>query len=325
MLDLDQKINRLDWKIDESLIPSVQEILNEVERGESIEFQTSGSTGKPKKISFTQEQVIRSSERTAKAFQLHEKSSVFCALPAKYVAGKMMLLRSLFQNWQLHWQQPSSIPQVKANYDFGVFTVAQVVAMLEANGQALDNIQTILLGGGALTAHAEALLQQSKTRAFIGYGMTETLTHVALMEIGVDTHYKILPDVQIQRDEAGCLRIHDVLLQSDWLQTNDVVEDKEGGFLVLGRRDFVINTGGVKVFPELLEARLASYISSAFFVVGSPDDVLGEHITVVIEGGENTELRSELLNLNWGVEKPREIVFKEELERTESGKLKRTR
>lgn len=325
MLDLEQKINRLDWKIDEELIPAVQEILNELERGDSIEFQTSGSTGEPKKISFTKEQVLRSCERTATAFRLKEKSKVFCALPAKYVAGKMMMLRSLFQNWQLHWQQPSSKPEVTSHYDFGVFTVAQVVAMLEANSQALDNIHTILLGGGALTAHAEALLQQSRTSAFIGYGMTETLTHVALMEIGVDAHYRVLPNVEIQCNEEGCLRIHDVLLQTDWLQTNDVVEEKEGGFLVLGRRDFVINTGGIKVFPEKLEARLANYISSDFFVVGSPDAVLGEHITVVVEGRENTTLRGELLNLDWGVEKPREILFKEQLERTESGKIKRTR
>ena len=151
------------------------------------------------------------------------------------------------------------------------------------------------------------------------------LSHIALMEIGVDAYYRLLPDVEIALNDEGCLKVHDNLLKTDWLQTNDVVELNDTGFLVLGRIDFVINTGGVKVFPEKLETKLVDFIPTDFFVIGTPDEVLGERITVVVEGKENDSIRRELLNLNWGIEKPREVIFREQLERTESGKIKRTR
>jgi o-succinylbenzoate---CoA ligase len=182
--DLDQMLSRLDWKIDEALIPDVQRALGELEQNETVTFQTSGSTGAPKPLHFTLDQIKASALRTANAFNLSEGAAVFCALPAIYVAGKMMMFRSLFQQWQLFWQKPSALPDPIGKFDFGVFTVAQVVAMLERDIHSLNGFASILLGGGSITPRVVELLEKTTVRAFMGYGMTETLTHIALLEIG---------------------------------------------------------------------------------------------------------------------------------------------
>jgi o-succinylbenzoate---CoA ligase len=132
-----------------------------------------------------------------------------------------------------------------------------------------------------------------------------------------------LPEVEIQVNEQGCLMIKDNLLKLDWFTTNDVVELEGNKFEVKGRIDFVINTGGVKIFPEKLEEKLSTMLSTPFFVTGLPDEKFGQRIAVVIEGKEDDGLRAELVNLRWGVETPREIIFKTELNRTASGKIMR--
>jgi O-succinylbenzoic acid--CoA ligase len=316
-------LSRLDWKIDEALIPDVQRALSELEFNDSIKFQTSGSTGAPKPIQFTLDQIKASAARTAKAFTLDEGAVVFCALPAIYVAGKMMMFRSLFQQWQLHWQKPSALPEPQGKFDFGVFTVAQVVGMLERDIHSLNGFTSVLLGGGSITPRAKELLGLTTVKVFMGYGMTETLTHIALMEVGRENVYSVLPEVEIKVNEQACLMIKDNLLKLDWFTTNDVVELEGNTFEVKGRIDFVINTGGVKIFPEKLEEKLSTIVSSPFFVTGVPDEKYGQRITVVIEGEEDDGLRADLVNLRWGVETPREVIFKSELSRTASGKIMR--
>ena len=321
MRDLDQMLSRLDWKVDEALIPDVQSLLREVELNESISFQTSGSTGTPKPIHFSVEQIKASSSRTAQVFNLKQGAVVFCALPAIYVAGKMMMYRAVFEQWQLHWQRPTAIPHPVGKFDFGVFTVAQVVAMLERNIQSLNGFVNVLLGGGNITPRAAELLSKTTVKAYMGYGMTETLTHIALMEIGSDKAYAALPEVELKVNDQSCLMIKDNLLKLDWFTTNDVVDLEGNQFQVKGRIDFVINTGGVKIFPEKLEEKLSVILAVPFFVTGVMDEKYGQHIAVVIEGEDNEALRDELLNLKWGVETPREVIFKSELDRTDSGKI----
>ena len=105
--------------------------------------------------------------------------------------------------------------------------------------------------------------------------------------------------------------------------TNDVVKvinDKQ--FIWLGRYDNVINSGGVKLFPEQIEEKLSRYIERRFFVRGLPDEKLGEKLVLVIEGEAYT-LDEEVFARLGKFEKPKEILFIDKFTETTSGKIKR--
>jgi len=288
---------------------------------EVISFQTSGSTGTPKVITFTKEQVIRSAERTAEFFNLKENAEVFCALPSIYVAGKMMALRAIILNWNLTWQSPSSSPKIEGTYDFAAFTSQQISQMLASSPTSLNSIQKVLLGGGPLSERATGLLQNVSTNIFEGYGMTETLTHVAMRNVKEQSFFCALKGVQFTQSEKGNLVIEDSWLNLPAFETNDIVEFVEDGFTVLGRTDHVIISGGVKFFPEELERKLSQVILQPFYISSFPDEVLGQKIVLFVEG-DTLDFQLEKINqLDLGIGKPREIICKPKFNRTASGKI----
>lgn len=296
-------------------------IENEWNNSEVISFQTSGSTGVPKVITFSKEQVIRSAERTAEFFNLKESAEVFCALPPIYVAGKMMALRSLILNWNLTWQTPSSSPRVEKNFDFAVFTSQQVSSMLESSSNSLNEIKHLLLGGGPLSERAQVLLKKVSSEVWEGYGMTETLTHVAMRKVNQEHSFQALKGVTFSKGPNENLVIEDAWLELPSFETNDIVEFVEGGFVVKGRLDHVIISGGLKIFPEEVERILSEVILQPFYIASGQDEVLGQKVVLYVEG-EASDFQLEKINeLNLGLRKPKEILFKPKFNRTASGKI----
>ena len=288
---------------------------------ETISFQTSGSTGVPKIIAFAKEQVRRSAERTAQFFNLKENAEVFCALPPIYVAGKMMALRSIILNWNLTWQTPSSSPSIEKNFDFAAFTSQQVSSMLESSSDFLNAIQHVLLGGGPLSERAQVLLKQVKSEVWEGYGMTETLTHVAMRKVKEGHSFQALKGVSFSEGPNENLVIEDAWLELPSFETNDIVEFLKDGFVVKGRLDNVIISGGVKIFPEELERTLSHIILQPFYITSMQDEVLGQKVVLYVEG-EASDFQLEKINeLNLGIRKPKEILFKPKFNRTASGKI----
>jgi O-succinylbenzoic acid--CoA ligase len=296
-------------------------IESEWNNSEVISFQTSGSTGVPEIITFTKEQVIRSAKRTADFFDLKENVEVFCALPPVYVAGKMMALRAIVLHWNLTWQSPSGSPIIDSTYDFAAFTSQQVSQMLASSPTALNAIQKVLLGGGPLSERAAALLRNVSTNIFEGYGMTETLTHVAMRNVKEQLFFRPLKGVQFTQGEKGNLVIEDSCLNLPALETNDIVEFMKDGFTVMGRLDNVIISGGVKFFPEEMERRLSQVILQPFYISSMPDEVLGQKIVLVVEGDTQDFQLKKIDHLNLGIGKPREVIFKPKFNRTDSGKI----
>lgn len=296
-------------------------IQNEWNNSEVISFQTSGSTGVPKVITFTKEQVIRSAERTAEFFNLKENAEVFCALPPIYVAGKMMALRAIILQWNLTWQSPSSSPTIDSTYDFAAFTSQQVSQMLASSPTALNAIQKVLLGGGPLSERANSLLANVSTNVFEGYGMTETLTHVAMRNVKEQPFFRALNGVQFTLGEKENLIIEDSWLNLPAFETNDKVEFVEDGFKVKGRLDNVMISGGVKFFPEELERTLSQLILQPFYITSLPDEVLGQKIVLFVEGDTQDFQLEKLDHLNLGISKPKEVIFKSKFNRTASGKI----
>ena len=303
------------------MILAYAEIEKEWNESEFISFQTSGSTGTPKVITFTKEQVIRSAQRTATFFNLNKNAEVFCALPPIYVAGKMMALRSIINEWNLTWQTPSTHPEIPLRYDFAAFTSQQCVEIIGSTPSSLNQINNILLGGGPIS---EGVLQFAKTvnsTIWEGYGMTETLTHLAMRNVKTDKCFRPLNGVDITKGDQGNLIVEDSWLKLPALETTDIVEFVEEGFVVKGRLDHVIISGGVKIFPEEIEGMLSTVILQPYYISSLPDEVLGQKLVLYVEGDTQDFQLEKINQLNLGIRKPREIIFKSKFNRTASGKI----
>jgi len=303
------------------MISAYAEIEKEWDEAEFISFQTSGSTGTPKVVTFTKEQVIRSAQRTALFFNLNKNAEVFCALPPIYVAGKMMALRAIINDWNLTWQAPSTHPDIQTNYDFASFTSQQCVEIIGSTPFSLNQIKNILLGGGPISEQIIQLANGITSNMWEGYGMTETLTHVAMRDVKAQTFFRALKGVQFSQGERGNLIIEDSWLKLASFETNDIVEFVEEGFVVKGRLDHVIISGGVKIFPEEIEAMLSKVILQPYYISSLPDEVLGQKVVLVVEGTTQDFQLEKINQLNLGIRKPREIIFKSKFNRTASGKI----
>ena len=285
-----------------------------------ITATSSGTTGIPKKINIDKQAMVNSAFATTEFFDLKAGNRVLHCMSTAYIAGKMMLVRSIILGFEMDFVTPSSNPlkDNRNNYDF----VAMVPIQVQNSISELYKVKKLIVGG---TKISETLLNQLieiPTQIYETYGMTETITHIAVKEIG-DKYFSVLPNVTITNDERGCLVIVAPRISDTNIVTNDVIEIlSETQFHLLGRIDNVINSGGVKLFPEQIEAKLSDKIKERFFVIGIPDDKLGEQVLIIIEGKPTVfdDLVFENLAL---YEKPKLIRFVPKFIETESGKVKR--
>ncbi|MDR7131400.1 O-succinylbenzoic acid--CoA ligase [Algoriphagus sp. 4150] len=300
--------------------------------------QTSGSTGTPKKMEITQAQMIASAKSTQAFFKTDEASTLLCCLDPGYIAGKMMLVRAMVWNCSIQLIEPKSNPllEVSAIPDFVAMVPLQVEASLKNKSSLvkLKQIKHLIIGGAPLNTGLKHQLIASDIRAYQTYGMTETVSHVALAKIVPgELIYSMLPGVEFGLNERNALWVKSELSNNQLVQTNDLVEliDKDL-FRWLGRADFVINSGGVKLHPELLEAKAerlihSFYPNSAFFFFGIEDEKLGEKLCLAIESKDSAVNENTLTNrlkMELGkYELPKNIFVIPEFSRTGSGKVNR--
>ena len=313
---------------------------------------TSGSTGVPVAHHFSMEAVQASAQATAQHFQLDRPSpevvEAWSALPASGTGGRMMVWRALALGWNLTVSMPSATPQVPAagtpngRYHFAVATPMQA-AHLMASGQ-LRRFDILLLGGAPIAPDLEADLKQAADAAGCriqhGFGMTETLTHVATRTLGEDA-YGVLPDVHIDCTEEGALVIDAPRRGVQGLVTQDAVAllpdaslDPQGdkrAFSWLGRIDDVINSGGLKLHPAALERQWCEMLGDIlherrWFIIGRPDNSLGSRVTLVVEGAIDSDLAQQALQAlsHEGNKRPRTVEFQAVFKETASGKVRRT-
>ena len=262
---------------------------------------SSGSTGKPKPIELTRNQLIASAKASQEALGLMKNETALVCLNVNYIAGTMMLVRGMEIGLEMIVVEPSSNPLANLPtdvlIDFAAFVPLQLQTMLE-NGHAtqLNRFKTIIVGGAAVNATLSAQLQQFSAAVFSTYGMTETVSHVALRRLNGATQsdfYELLPQIEATTDQRNCLRLRGVVTENKWIQTNDVVEfvDKQH-FKLLGRADNIINSGGVKIQLEKVEQaieKIASELgfSNRFFAWHQPHQSLGQQLILVVEKGGN--------------------------------------
>ena len=285
-----------------------------------IEMTTSGTTGLPKLVRLKKQAMIQSALATGDFFGLEPGDKALLCLPTQFIAGKMMLVRSLILGLELDVVSPSLHPLQfnTTTYDF----VAMVPLQVQNSIDGLSKVRKLIIGGAKLDSTLEEKLLPLKTEIYETYGMTETITHIAAKRLG-DSVFSILPNVKISQDDRQCLVIHVATISDEPIVTNDLVElVNEQQFKFLGRIDNVINSGGVKLIPEQIEAKLTGKIANRFFVTGLPDTTLGEKLVLVIEG-EKQEFAPDFFDVLGKYEKPKEIVFVSKFKENENGKLLR--
>lgn len=286
-----------------------------------IEMQTSGSTGTPKIIKVDKQAMVNSALATGDFFGLHAGNRALQCLPVKYVAGKMMLIRSIILGLDLDYVAPSSHPMegLEEKYDF----VAMVPMQAQNSLKELKNVKKLIVGGARISASLEKELMKLPTQVYETYGMTETITHIAAKRVG-EKIFTVLPNVTISYDDRNCLVIHAPnIIAEETVVTNDLVElVNENQFKFLGRIDNVINSGGIKIIPEQVEQKLDGRIDKRFFIASKEDKELGEKVVLVVEGA-TMEIDPATFDVLDKYEHPREIIFIPKFKETENGKFLR--
>ncbi|MEM6299549.1 MAG: AMP-binding protein, partial [Bacteroidota bacterium] len=301
---------------------------------------TSGSTGKPKAISLSRQQMQASAQLTAQALMLKENDTALVCLSADYIAGRMMLVRGLELGLHLHLVKPSGDPTEglpkETKIDFAAVVPLQMQQILENENTAFfSGGKAIIIGGAPVSLPLEEKLQTLDCPAWATYGMTETVTHIALRKLnGTDRspYFKALPQVKLSIDERGYLQITAPTTKYETLTTNDHVNLRsESEFEWLGRADFVINSGGVKVQPEKIETATARWLFTRNLdmrvcALGIPDERLGQRVVLVLETvslDNKADLESFLRDHLSRYEVPKEIHFIKEFPETKTQKVDR--
>jgi O-succinylbenzoic acid--CoA ligase len=293
-----------------------------------IIVQTSGSTGKPKKIFLPKKMMATSALMTGRYLGLKPGDKALLCLPVEYIAGKMMIVRSIILGLDLYPTLPATIPEINQEYAFSAMTPHQLASLLKTRKADLGLIEKLVIGGGSLDPGIAGQLRELKTQCYLSYGMTETSSHIALQKInGPDRSefFELIDkDIRLIQENDGRLSITGGFLGERLIKTNDIIRltDKTT-FQWLGRSDFVINSGGIKVHPENLENRIRDLIPNPFIVTGFPDPVLQQQIVLVIETGmdDPDQLIKEISSRVLAREKPVKIFTIDVLPRTENGKI----
>src|SRR5258708_7474038 len=268
---------------------------------------TSGSTGPPRQILLKRSQMEASARKTIEALELKAGETSLICLDTKFIAGQMMLVRSLIAGMNIVSVEPSSNPFDKIEsqqIDFVALVPYQLENILEHTPEKLNQVCCTIIGGATISDSLKDKIKNSRCAIYATYGMTETLSHIALQRLNGShalNYFEAFPTINLRLDNRGCLCIKANYLE-DEIITNDLVElVAENKFRWLGRIDNIINSGGVKVIPEKVEMVFEKILDSfqirnRFFITGVPDKKLGSKVVMIFEGFLfNKEIQEKIL------------------------------
>lgn len=332
----------INTKSDQAYFKKVKAFIIAWESGqEHLEVKTSGSTGTPKTILISKKQIEASVKQTAQAFHLDRDSIFLCNLSVDFIAGKLMIIRAIELGAELIVISPEgnlldNIGRHKYHLarnmgkNFFAFVPMQLEKLLikpEAV-ELLNTARAIILGGAPLGQKLSAQIQQIKSPVYATYGMTETVTHLAIKRSNgesPDKYFNAFKDTEIKLDARGCLCIKNKATNHKWIITNDLATIIEGQkFELNGRIDGVINSGGIKLNLNQIESKIDNLglITKPFFCFGFPDEKLGQKLFLFVEDTLNDKtlvnhLKKELPKFM----APKQVVFVNSFVKTGSGKI----
>jgi O-succinylbenzoic acid--CoA ligase len=306
-------------------------ILQWLDDSDTIIQYSSGTTGKSKLIRLPKMAMIKSAQSTCRFFGLTRGQTAALCLPMEYIAGKMMVVRSIVCGLNLYMTEPRSQPEFHDldGIDFCAMVPFQVANTWPAKGD-LPPIGILIIGGAEITRELEKLVKDIPVEVYATYGMAETCSHIALKRINgpnPEKSYKALPGIELETDRRNCLVIHAPYLPAPVITNDQVQLEGNGRFRWIGRFDNLINSGGIKVMPEEVESALADKTGIEFALIGMPDPKLGQRLVLVTEKKKETlsddDIRTELALFIPSKLMPKNIVRIEKFPRNASFKIDR--
>ena len=266
-----------------------------------------------------------SARMTCDFLGLKEGGTALLCMSLDYIAGKMMVVRSLVRGLRLITVEPNGHPSWEGDVAFAAMVPMQVFNLLQTPDgcRRLKQIQHLLIGGGAIDETMARVLADFPNQVWSTYGMTETLSHIALRRLnGPDATewYTPLPGISLSLSDEGCLRIDAPALHEGMLVTNDIVElAPDGRFRVLGRKDNVVCSGGIKIQMEEVERLLRSHLREPYLITKRRDEKFGEAVVLLTEGDtmKAEAVCRQVLPKYW---QPRDYVSVAHIPMTETGK-----
>ena len=333
---------------------TLEDFLSEWNNGsDRVLVHTSGSTGKPKPMMVEKKRMLNSARITCDFLGLKPGDSALLCMSLDYIAGKMVVVRSIERHLHLISVSPSGHPLKDVNEEitFAAMVPMQVYNTLQVpeERERLSRIRHLIIGGGAIDAALEQELQALPGNIAIWstYGMTETLSHIALRRINGDEPsewYQPFDSVHISQTEEGCLVIDAPQVCAETLVTNDIVEIEpyiynkveKLRFRIKGRKDNVICSGGIKIQIEEVETLLKPHLEKPFMLAKKKDGKFGEIAVLLSEDedikrveatvrrllSDESEKSSDHKKYKYWI--PKEFRYVEHLPLTETGKPKRS-
>ena len=305
----------------------------------TVLVHTSGSTGKPKPMLVEKCRMQASARITCRFLGLHEGDTALLCMPLDYIAGKMMVVRALTCGLQLVSVPPSRHPLATSHLspfpsrlDFAAMVPLQVWNSLQVPEERhrLMHIRHLIIGGGAIDQALASQLADFPHQVWSTYGMTETLSHIALRRLNgpeASDWYTPFDGVALSLTDEGCLVISAPAVHEGPLVTNDIAElsapapaSSPRRFRILGRKDNVVCSGGIKIQIEEVERLLRPHLHVPYMITKAPDEKLGEQVVLLTESktvGDVLALCRLHLPKYWV---PRRILSVDRLPLTETGK-----
>ncbi|WP_255491350.1 AMP-binding protein [Dysgonomonas sp. ZJ279] len=293
-----------------------------------LKVQTSGSTGTPKEMLVEKEKMMQSAKLTCTFLGLQKNDTALLCMSLNYIAGKMLVVRALIAELNLYPIAPSGNPlrDIDMHLKFAAMIPLQVYNSLQDSIEAerLSQIDNLIIGGGAIDNQLQELLKPLPNKIYSTYGMTETLSHIALRRINgneASEYYSPFSSVNISLSEDNALIINAPLVSNERLYTNDIAKiHKDGSFQIIGRKDNIINSGGIKIQIEEVENLLKPVIDCPFAITSIPDPKFGEAIVLVIESAIDEKLVAKALPPYY---LPKKTIIIKAIPLTETGKISR--
>ena len=312
-----------------------------------VEVKTSGSTGEPKRMLVEKRRMLNSARITCDFLGLKPGDTALLCMSTDYIAGKMMVVRSIERGLKLIEVPPCGHPLNNVQWSMvhsssaglqgknGQLAFAAMVPMQVYNSlqvpeekERLMAIRHLIIGGGAIDEAMEAELRTFPHAVWSTYGMTETLSHIALRRISgpeASEWYMPFPTVKLSTTDEGCLVIDAPEVCAQTLTTNDIVELKsDGRFRIRGRKDNVICSGGIKIQIEEVEQILKKYLRVPYIISKRKDEKFGE-IVVLLTEGDTAEAQTICQQVLPKYHQPKVYLHVNQIPLTETGKPARKR
>ena len=315
---------------------SIEEFLEEWNNPSPyVHVKTSGSTGAPKPMLVEKQRMLNSARITCDFLGLRPGDTALLCMSLDYIAGKMMVVRSLERGLKLTTVEPSGHPLSTSNLPPSTFHIPHFTAMVPLQvyntlqvpeeRERLKKIKHLIIGGGAIDDSLAAELKDFPNNIWSTYGMTETLSHIALRRLNgpeASEWYTPFPSVHLSLSDEGCLIIDAPEVCSEPLVTNDIAELSTRQFRILGRKDNVICSGGLKIQTEELERQLRPHMSAPFVISKRADEKFGEVVVLITEGSPS-DARIICERILPKYHQPKAYLHLDQIPLTETGKIAR--